>query len=429
VSAIAHPPCLERAETRPCLRARVAHRVARHLMRDIPTTVHVTAGGAWDEETLGRGGPAEATAEAPREPQIEIFRPGAFFARLGHQPKIGFGEAYMAGDWRPAPGVDLSDALAPFASHLATARPGMLQRVRTFVEARVPRRQRNTLPGSRRNIEAHYDLSNDLFQAFLDPSLTYSSALFDDSRPWSDQSLEEAQMRKVDTALDRAGVGPGTRLLEIGTGWGTLAIRAAQRGAHVTTLTLSKEQAALAMERARAAGVDDRIHLRLQDYREVDGAYDAIVSIEMIEAVGDQYWQTYFDAIDRLLAPRGTAVVQAILMSHERYLATRRSYSWIQKHIFPGGIIPSVTAIERCVSRTSMDVTEWQHFGSSYAETLLRWRRTFEAEWERIRGFGFDEEFKRMWEFYLAYSRSGFVTGYLDVAQLLLAKNRTKETG
>ncbi|MBN2177279.1 MAG: class I SAM-dependent methyltransferase [Demequinaceae bacterium] len=384
-------------------------------MRDIPVRVELTPGGAWGQEVFGTGREGEA-------PAIEIVRPGAFFARLGHQPKIGFGEAYMAGDWRPAPGVDLSDALVPFAAHLATAASGTLQRLRTFVEKRVPRRHRNTLRGSRRNIEAHYDLSNDLFQAFLDPSLTYSSALFDDSRPWSEQSLEEAQLRKVDAALDRAGVGEGTRLLEIGTGWGTLATRAAQRGARVTTLTLSKEQAALAADRARAAGVDDRIDLRLQDYREVEGQYDAIVSIEMIEAVGDQYWQTYFSAIDRLLTPGGTAVVQAILMSHDRYLATRRSFSWIQKHIFPGGIIPSMQAIERCVGRTSMEITDRHHFGSSYAETLLRWRRTFDANWERIREFGFDDEFKRMWEFYLAYSRSGFMTGYLDVAQVRMTK-------
>jgi cyclopropane-fatty-acyl-phospholipid synthase len=415
LSSIAHPPCLDHAETRPCVRARVARRVAGRIMRDIPVRVELAPQGAWGGEVLGAGMPGEA-------PLIEVVRPGAFFARLGHQPKIGFGEAYMAGDWRPAPGVDLSDALVPFASHIATAAPGTLKRLRTFVEARVPRHHRNTLLGSRRNIEAHYDLSNDLFQAFLDPTLSYSSALFDDTRPWSQQSLEEAQLRKVDAALDRAGVGPNTRLLEIGTGWGTLAIRAAQRGAHVTTLTLSKKQAALATERVRQAKVDDHVDIRLQDYREVTGTYDAVVSIEMIEAVGDQYWQTYFSAIDRLLAPGGTAVVQAILMAHDRYLATRRSFSWIQKHIFPGGIIPSMVAIERCVGRTSMTIAEHHHFGASYAETLLRWRTTFDENWERIRGLGFDDEFKRMWEFYLAYSRSGFVTGYLDVAQVSMTK-------
>jgi cyclopropane-fatty-acyl-phospholipid synthase len=388
-------------------------------MRDIPVRVELATGGVWGGEVLGAGDPGEA-------PVIHVVRPGAFFARLGHQPKIGFGEAYMAGDWRPAPGVDLSDVITPFASHVATAAPGVVRRLRTFVEARVPRHQRNTLHGARRNIAAHYDLSNDLFQAFLDPTLSYSSALFDDSRPWVEQTLEEAQVRKVDSALDLAGVGQGTRLLEIGTGWGTLAIRAAQRGAAVTTLTLSKEQASLAAERARAAGVADRIDLRLQDYREVEGTYDAIVSIEMIEAVGDEYWQRYFSAIDRLLRPGGVAVVQAILMANDRYLATRRSFSWIQKHIFPGGIIPSMEAIEKHVARTSMTITDRKHFGSSYAETLLRWRQTFDATWERIRGFGFDEEFKRMWEFYLAYSRAGFATGYLDVAQVRMTKDGAK---
>lgn len=402
------PTCLSRP--RPCLRARIARRVARRIIMAVPVRVELPGGALL----------APAPADAPA---IRIARPRAFFARLGHAPKIGFGESYMAGDWRPAPGTDLGDALRPFAASITTAVPGWMQRVRGLVEERVPHLQRNTLHGSRRNIAAHYDLSNDLFATFLDPSLTYSSALFDDARPWADQTLEEAQLRKVDTVLDTAGVGPGTRLLEIGTGWGTLAIRAAQRGAHVTTLTLSAEQAALAAKRIAELGLTERVDIRLQDYREVDGTYDAVVSVEMIEAVGDEYWPTYFAAIDRLLAPGGTAVVQSILMAHERYLATRRSFSWIQKYIFPGGIIPSMRAIEETTrEHTTLRVTGAHHFGSHYAETLRRWRATFLAHWPQIRELGFDETFRRMWEFYLAYSQSGFATGYLDVAQVRLGR-------
>ncbi len=325
-----------------------------------------------DGTILGGGG--------PRAPSIDVVDSSAFFRRVGHEPKIGFGDAYVEGDWRPSEGTDLAVAMYPFARVIDDAVPMWVQRISSLAEQRIPRSMRNSIEGSKKNIEAHYDLSNDLFAQFLDPTLTYSSAMFDDARPWAEQTLQEAQERKVDAALDRARVGKGTRLLEIGTGWGTLAIRAAKRGAVVTTVTLSVEQAELARARAKAAGVSDRIDIRIQDYREVTGEYDAVVSIEMIEAVGEEYWQTYFDAIDRLLAPGGVAVVQAILMSHERYRVTRRALSWIQKHIFPGGLIPSVRAIEECTARTSMRITEQFHFGHHYAETLRRWRSTFNAE-------------------------------------------------
>ena len=212
-------------------------------------------------------------------------------------------------------------------------------------------------------------------------------------------------------------------MLEIGTGWGTLAIEAARRGAHVTTLTLSAEQAALAQARVDAAGFTDLVDIRLQDYREADGTYDAIVSVEMIEAVGEEYWPTYFSMLDARLAPGGTVAIQAILMSHDRYLATRNSYGWIQKHIFPGGLIPSRRAIEDTARRhTSLRVTEVNAFGRHYAETLRRWRHTFNARWSQVAGHGFDEVFRRRWEFYLAYCEAGFASGYLDVAQIRLER-------
>jgi cyclopropane-fatty-acyl-phospholipid synthase len=251
--------------------------------------------------------------------------------------------------------------------------------------------------------------------------MTYSSALFDQERPLTDQDLQSAQLRKIDAVLDAAGVTQGTHVLEIGTGWGELAVRAAERGAWVTSITLSNEQCALAAEKVVAAGVADRVEIRLQDYREVSGRFDAIVSVEMIEAVGEEYWPTYFAAIDRLLRPGGRVCVQAIVMRHERYLATRRSYGWIQKYIFPGGMIPSQEAIEAVVARhTSLQVSRVHRFGLDYAETLRRWRTRFEEQWPVISAHGFDETFRRMWEFYLAYCEAGFAAGYLDVAHLTL---------
>jgi cyclopropane-fatty-acyl-phospholipid synthase len=329
----------------------------------------------------------------------------------------------MAGDWRAAHGTDLADVLLPFAERLGTAIPRPWLALRQVVDRAIPHEQRNTLTGSRRNIEAHYDLSNELFAAFLDPTLTYSSALFDRAQPIEAQSLAEAQLRKVHAILDEARVGDGTRVLEIGTGWGTLAIEAARRGADVTTLTLSREQAELARERVAAAGLADRVEVRLQDYREARGSFDAVVSVEMIEAVGEEYWPAYFRALDGLLAPGGTVAIQAILMSHERLLRTRRSFGWIQKHIFPGGLIPSLEAIDQVTShRTGLRVTKVHAFGRDYAETLRRWRMRFSAEWPRIEQHGFDETFRRKWEFYLAYCEAGFAAGYLDVAQLRMER-------
>jgi cyclopropane-fatty-acyl-phospholipid synthase len=403
------PLCLRRPALHHfCLRARVARSVLAQVTKRVPVDVVLPDG------TLLGGG-----ARRAEHPAIEIVRPTALFERLAHHPKIGIGEAYMAGDWKAAEGTDLVDVLLPFAERMTTAVPPWLLSLRGVVDRRIPTTQRNSLLGSRRNIEAHYDLSNDLFASFLDETMSYSSALFDPGVPLEDQSLEEAQLRKVHAILDLAKVGQDTRLLEIGTGWGTLALEAARRGAVVTSVTLSREQAALARERVAGAGLSDRVDIRIQDYREVEGEFDAVVSVEMIEAVGEEYWPTYFATIDERLAPGGIAAVQAILMSHERLLATKHSYGWIQKHIFPGGLIPSLQAIsETTDAATSLQITAVDAFGTDYAETLRRWRETFLARWPEINALGFDETFRRRWEFYLAYCEAGFATGYLDVAQV-----------
>jgi cyclopropane-fatty-acyl-phospholipid synthase len=393
------------------LSAAIARLIFEHAVAKVPVRITYP-----DGRVLG-GGP-------PASPELQVVRPAEFFARLGRDAKIGFGEAYMAGDWRAGPGTDLADLLTPFASQLATLVPAPLRKLRALVDTRVPRAHENTLDGARTNIAAHYDLSNDLFAAFLDPTLSYSCAWFDGSEPVAAATgLEDAQLRKIDGILDLAAVRSGTRLLEIGTGWGTLAIRAAQRGAHVTTITLSWEQLQLARARVEAAGLSGLVEVRVQDYREVDGEYDAIVSVEMIEAVGEAYWPAYFAAIDRLLAPGGRTAIQAITMAHERFLATRRSFSWIQKYIFPGGIIPSLQAIDDTLAaHTTLRVTQRRELRPHYARTLHLWRERFNDQWPHLQAQGFTGTFQRTWEFYLAYSEAGFRSGYLGVSQLQLAR-------
>jgi cyclopropane-fatty-acyl-phospholipid synthase len=237
------------------------------------------------------------------------------------------------------------------------------------------------------------------------------------------ESLTTAQHRKIDGVLDLAGVRTGSRVVEIGTGWGEAAIRAAQRGARVTTLTLSVQQAELARTRAEAAGVSDRITIDVRDYRDAVGEYDAAISIEMIEAVGVAFWPEYFRTVDRLLAPGGRFGLQSITMPDHRLRATEQSYTWIHKYIFPGGIIPSVEAIEQTLDRhTTMHVDGRRSIGPDYAETLHRWRESFLARQPEVRALGFDETFVRMWDFYLAYSEAGFATRYLDDWQFGIAR-------
>jgi cyclopropane-fatty-acyl-phospholipid synthase len=397
---IAHTP-------RTPFKARVAKAVVRPGVNSLPVRLTFPDGTVW-----GAGG--------PDAPEMAVRRPGAFFSRLGQDTKIGFGEAYMAGDWTTGPGTDLADLLTPFAERLTTIVPPSLQKLRGLVDRQLPQHERNTKEGSRSNIERHYDLSNDLFERFLDPTMTYSAAWFESP----DEPLQRAQERKLDGLLDQAGVGPGSRVLEIGSGWGSLAIRAAQRGAQVTTITISTEQAELARRRFAEAGVADRIDLRLQDYRDVTGEFDAVLSCEMIEAVGEEYWPTYFATIDQVLAPGGRVSIQAITMAHHRYLTTRNSYGWIQKYIFPGGLIPSPEAIDQSLAdhTRGLRVTERRSLGPDYARTLRLWRERFDQQWPDIATFGFDETFRRLWEFYLAYCEAGFAVGYLDVFMLRMER-------
>ncbi|MER5890356.1 cyclopropane-fatty-acyl-phospholipid synthase family protein [Streptomyces sp. NPDC001941] len=349
-------------------------------------------------------------------PLLHVRRPRAFFRRIGADGLIGFGESYMAGEWDSD---DLAGLLTVLATHVDTLVPGPLKRLRGAWVRRRPAAQRNTREGARDNIHCHYDLSNELFALFLDESMTYSSALFP-RFPAAPADLPDAQHRKIDRLLDLAGVGPGTRVLEIGTGWGELAVRAAERGARVTTVTLSWEQLVLARERVARAGQHARVDVELCDYRDVRGHYDAVVSVEMIEAVGAEFWPDYFRALSRLCAPGGRVALQAITMGHQEMLNTARTHTWISKYVFPGGLIPSRQAVDGAAADAGLRVTEDFAFGPHYAETLRLWREAFTRAESQVDALGFDRVFRRMWELYLAYSEAGFRSGYLDVRQLLL---------
>jgi cyclopropane-fatty-acyl-phospholipid synthase len=263
--------------------------------------------------------------------------------------------------------------------------------------------------------------------------MTYSAALFGPgdgsvefaaAAGWAD--LAGAQRHKVDRLLDAAGVRAGSRVLEIGTGWGELALRAADRGATVRSITLSEEQRSLALARVAAAGLAHRVEIELCDYRAAHGQYDAVVSVEMIEAVGHDFWPEYFGTLARVLAPGGRVGLQAITMPHDRMLASRDTYTWIHKYVFPGGLLPSVASVEQCVAdHTSLKVVARHGFGLHYAETLRLWREKFEERSQEVEAIGFDETFRRMWSFYLSYSEAGFRSRYLDVYQFVLERGRS----
>lgn len=400
------------AVPRSVVRSRIAGVLARSAARRAGVTLLQVPGGHVTADVAAASG---APDDAPA-----LIVTDAVFARLAAHPKIGLAESYLAGEWDAAPGTDLADALRPFAEHLTTVLPGWAWRLRRLTDDALPDATRNTRGGSRRNIEAHYDLSNALFEHFLDETLSYSSALFDPATP--DEPLAAAQRRKIDAVLDLAQVQPGTRLLEIGSGWGSLALRAAERGAQVVSVTLSQDQLATAQARSAASDHGGNVEFRLQDYRDVEGTYDAIVSVEMVEAVGEEYWREYLTVLHDRLRPGGRAVVQAITMSDERMQATRNSHGWIQEYIFPGGLIPSVAGLQRAAAGLPLSITSERRFGPDYARTLRLWRTRFEAEWPAIAQLGFSENFHRMWRLYLAYCEAGFSSGYLNVEHLLVER-------
>jgi cyclopropane-fatty-acyl-phospholipid synthase len=361
-------------------------------------------------------------AADPTAPTLVVHQPEALARRIGRYGLIGFGESYMAGEWSSD---DLTAVLTVFATSVADLVPRMLQWLRPIAPAFRPRWRGAGRHQARRNIAEHYDLSNDLFAAFLDETMTYSCALFTQlpARVPRPDDLAAAQRRKVDRLLDMAEVGRGSRVLEVGTGWGELCIRAAARGAHVRSVTLSAEQQRLARLRVAAAGLCDSVQIDLCDYRDVEGCYDAVVSVEMIEAVGYHSWPRYFATLEQLVRPGGRVAIQAITMPHTRMLASRNTHSWIQKYIFPGGLLPSTRAISGITERhTGLHTVDMTSLRPHYAETLRLWRERFMQQRIELVHLGFDEVFERMWELYLAHSEAGFRSGYLDVYQWTFAR-------
>jgi cyclopropane-fatty-acyl-phospholipid synthase len=278
----------------------------------------------------------------------------------------------------------------------------------------------NTRKNSRKNISAHYDLGNNFYHLWLDSSMTYSSAYFAGDHTLD---LTTAQENKYQRMLDLTGAQPGDRLLEIGCGWGGFAEYAARRGMHVHGVTLSREQLNYAQAKIDKAGLSSRVQLELRDYRDLDDKYDHIVSIEMLEAVGERYWNTYFEQLKSLLKPDGKAAIQVITIKDEKFEHYRRRSDFIQQYIFPGGMLPSVEVLNQVTEESGLNISKLDQFGRDYAETLRRWRKMFEQQKNRIQTLGFDQEFVKLWRFYLCYCEAGFDENEIDVVHLQLVNS------
>jgi cyclopropane-fatty-acyl-phospholipid synthase len=342
------------------------------------------------------------------------------FLRLLRGGATGAGEAYMDGLWSSPDLVRVLELGALNRRSAATSGGWWRAPVR-LRRSLLQRTRRNTRSGSRRNIAAHYDLGNDFYRLFLDETMTYSSAVFETP----DEALADAQRNKYRLMAERAGLTGGEHVLEIGSGWGGFALYAAgELGCRVTSITVSAAQHDLATERIRAAGLEHLASVQLLDYREVTGTYDAIVSIEMLEAVGAEYYGAYFEACDRVLAPGGRVSIQAITFGEAEYQAQLRGMNWIQQYIFPGGVLPSLGAIERAIERTDLLISGVTDIGQHYVTTLRAWRTRFQEQLDAVRAMGFDERFIRMWQYYLAISEAGFSTGVTQDLQVVLQKRR-----
>jgi len=358
-------------------------------------------------------GPPDAELTAT----VQINDPAAWRGPL--RGSVGLGEGFVDGRWETDDLVSLIRIAARELHEMdgvrgLVARPrGLWHRARHLVPE-------NTRGGARRNISAHYDLGNDLFAAFLDERMMYSCAYFPDPAA----SLEQAQLAKLDRICDRLRLGPENHLLEIGTGWGGMAIHAARRnGCRVTTTTISREQHELATRRVRAAGLADQVTVLLQDYRDLDGRFDRLVSVEMIEAVGWQYFDDYFRACDRLLSDDGLMLLQAITIDDRIYGLEKGARSFANTHVFPGGCLPSQGLIAGCLERVTDMKQVWvDDITTHYPPTLAAWRERFFAAWERLRGRGYDERFRRLWDFYLSSSEAGFRERRIGDVQALFAK-------
>lgn len=330
---------------------------------------------------------------------------------------VGFAESYMDGEWSTP---DLTEILRFFSANFDTSGKlyvgGSIVRLLNFIRHVF---NRNSRTGAKRNIEAHYDLGNEFYSLWLDPSMTYSSALFQGPS----QSLEEAQGTKYAQICESLNAGENSQLLEIGCGWGGFAEHAAKtRGANVTCLTISPSQRAFAKERIFRQGLAEKVDIRLEDYRDHKGVYDGVASIEMFEAVGEPYWGQYFDKIRESLNDAGKAALQIITIDDELFPRYRKRSDFIQRYIFPGGMLPSVEALNKETSKAGLSISNQSFFGQDYARTCNEWKRSFNAAWPKIAAMGFDDSFKRLWNFYLSYCEAGFSDGRIDVGQFEVVK-------
>ena len=364
------------------------------------------------------GGRSEPAGEGPGPEGIVEVLNDDLFARMIREGELAFGESFMDGWWTTPDLEALMDAALLNNEAVGRNFAGM-GLVRAWERLRH-RLRANTRRGSRRNIAHHYDLGNDFYGEWLDGTMTYSSALDIEA----EQGLEPAQRRKYDAICDRAGVAPDRHILEIGCGWGGFAEHAIrERGARVTGLTLSREQHDFAKKRLFEAGLAERADIVIRDYREERGRFDGVASIEMFEAVGERYWPRFFEIVRDRLKPGAQAGLQVITIAEKLFPSYRRSPDFIQKHIFPGGMLPPVSALRERSAAAGLAYREELRFGESYSVTLRRWREAFNARWERISALGYDNRFWRMWNFYLATCAACFKAETTDVVQFSLSRS------
>jgi cyclopropane-fatty-acyl-phospholipid synthase len=394
------------------------------LLPDLPRMVRLAFGygsklqrGTLDV-TLPDGRRVRLGGNAPGPAAVMNVHDFGFASRLLRGGDIGIAEAYLRGEWDTP---DLTQFLYLFCVNqdwmqkMLIGKPLVrsVQIVRHWFN-------RNTRWQARRNIYAHYDIGNAFYSAWLDPSMTYSSALYEDDTP----DLTSAQNNKYRRLAEAIDLRPDQKLLEIGCGWGGFAEYAAKRGARVVGLTISKEQRDFAQRRIQEAGLSEKVEIRLQDYRDERGQYDRIASIEMIEAVGEQFWPNYFSQLRDRLLPGGLAGIQAITIQDNLFQTYRREVDFIQRYVFPGGMLPSPQVLKALGEKFGVPVIRERIFGEDYAKTLSTWRNNFREAWPNLKPLGFDDRFRRLWEYYLSYCEAGFLSGNIDVRQVVFAKSR-----
>lgn len=397
---------------KPTMLDQLARKLVLRQMRRIESG-HITVRENGSVSTYG-----EDPSTALIHVTVDVLDP-SFYCDVAFGGTIGAGEAYMRGTWKADDLVNLVRILLRNRDVMEDMDKGSA-RVTRPLQNLFHKLNRNTRDGARRNISAHYDLGNDFFRLWLDETMMYSSAIFENET----DSLADAQRHRLDAICDKLDLGPDDHVVEIGTGWGGFALHAAQtRGCRVTTTTISEQQYALARERVQQAGLEDKIEILLEDYRDLTGRYDKLVSIEMIEAIGSENYEAYFAKCNELLRPGGQMLIQAITTLDRQHELLKKEVDFIQRYIFPGGCLPSVSAMAGAIGRVNeLLITSLEDIGRHYALTLKHWRRNFFTQIDKVRALGYPEEFIRMWEFYLTYCEGGFADRAISNVLLVAEK-------